>query len=118
MTATHRLLAVASLSKLSVPPTPMKTLFSPIAFAALLTLSLYAAPPAKVELQKGESVAIVGNALADRMQHDGTLEAFIHKAHPQDDITIRNLGFAADEVNSHMRSDDVPKTEWWLEKAK
>jgi azurin/glucose/arabinose dehydrogenase len=96
----------------------MKIFLSPIAFAALLTLSLHAAPPAKVELQKGESVAIVGNALADRMQHDGTLEAFIHKAHPQDDITIRNLGFAADEVNSHMRSDAVPPTEWWLEKAK
>jgi hypothetical protein len=49
---------------------------------AALTAPLWAAPPAKLELQPGESVAIVGNGLADRMLHDGTLEAFIHKALP------------------------------------
>ncbi len=79
---------------------------------------LFAAAPEKIELHKGEHISIVGNALADRMQHDGTLEAFIVKAHPQDDISIRNLGFAGDELNKHMRSDDVPKQEDWLAKAK
>ena len=81
-------------------------------------LALRAAPPAKVELKKDDHIAIVGNALADRMQHDGTLEAFIHKAHPQDDISIRNLGFAADEITSHMRSDGVPTPDEWLAKTK
>ncbi len=72
----------------------------------------------RLELRRGDHIAIVGNALADRMQHDGTLEAFIHKAHPQDDISVRNLGFAADEITSHVRSDDVPTTEDWLKKLK
>ena len=77
---------------------PLATAFS---FAALCT-SLTAAPPAKLELQPGEHVAIVGNALADRMLHDGTLEAFIHKALPKHDISLRNLGFAADEITVHI----------------
>jgi azurin/glucose/arabinose dehydrogenase len=83
-----------------------------------LALSAQAAPPAKLELHPSEHVAIIGNALADRMQHDGTLEAYIHAAHPQDDIAIRNLGFAADEIGSHMRSMDVPPPEEWLTKFK
>ena len=58
--------------------------------------------PAKLELGKDAHLAIIGNALADRMQHDGTLEAFIHKTWPQADIAIRNLGFAADEITSSL----------------
>ncbi len=85
--------------------------------AAALSVQLWAAAPEKVALQKGEHIAIIGNTLADRMQHDGTLEAFIYKAFPQGDLTIRNLGFSADEVAARMRSDDVPKPEEWLTKA-
>ncbi len=84
----------------------------------LSALALRAEPPAKLELKKDDHIAIIGNALADRMLHDGTLEAFIHKARPQDDISIRNLGFAADEITSHMRSDAVPMPEEWLAKTK
>src|SRR5690606_11595783 len=73
--------------------------------------------PEKLELGHGEHVTIIGNALAERMLHDGTLEALIHRAKPQADISIRNLGFAADEVNSHMRSDGVPPPNDWLEKT-
>ena len=83
-----------------------------------LSSALCAEPPAKLELNKGDHISIIGNGLADRMQHDGTLEAFIAKAHPQDDISIRNLGFTADEVTSHMRSDGVAPPEEWLAKAK
>ena len=82
--------------------------------AAFATAALHGVPPTKLDLQKGDHIAIVGNALADRMLHDGTLEAYIHKAYPQDDISIRNLGFAADEITSHMRSDDVPTQEKFL----
>ncbi len=88
------------------------------AFFLTAALALHADAPAKLEVKKDDHIAIVGSALADRMQHDGTLEAFIHKAHPQDDISIRNLGFAADEVASHMRSDEVPTTDEFLEKVK
>ena len=33
---------------------------------------------------------------------------------PELDLTIRNLGFTADEVNLHPRSDDVPPVEFFL----
>jgi hypothetical protein len=71
-----------------------------------------------LELKKGDHVAIVGSALADRQQHFGWLEAFIHKAYPELDLTVRNLGFAGDEFNLHPRSDEVPPTEYFLDMKK
>ncbi len=67
-----------------------------------------------LELQKGDHIAIVGSGLADRQQHHGWLEALVHRAFPDLDLTVRNLGFAADEVNLHPRSDEVPTTEDFL----
>jgi azurin/glucose/arabinose dehydrogenase len=67
-----------------------------------------------LQLQKGEHIAIVGSGLADRQQHHAWLEAFIHRAYPELDLTVRNLGFAADEVSVKPRSADVPPTEWFL----
>ena len=69
---------------------------------------------AGLELKKGDHIAIVGSGLADRQQHHAWLETLIHRAYPEHDLTIRNLGFAADEVNRHPRSDEVPKTEYFL----
>src|SRR4051812_46297768 len=59
-------------------------------FASLLGVALaaHAAPPATIELHPGEHISIIGSGLADRMQHDGTLEAYIHEAHPKDDLSI------------------------------
>jgi azurin/glucose/arabinose dehydrogenase len=68
----------------------------------------------KLELKKGDHIAIVGSGLADRQQHHGWLESLIHKAYPDLGLTVRNLGFAADEVNVHPRSDEVPTTEYFL----
>src|SRR5882757_5923787 len=77
--------------------------------------SLRAAP---LELKKGDNVAIVGSGLADRQQHYAWLETLIHKAYPDLDLTVRNLGFTADEVNVHPRSDEVPTTEYFLGQKK
>jgi hypothetical protein len=59
-------------------------------------------------------VAIVGSGLADRQQHHAWFEAMIHAAQPDANLTIRNLGFAADEITVQRRSDDVPTTDWFL----
>jgi hypothetical protein len=69
---------------------------------------------AQLELHKGDHIAIVGSGLADRQQHHAWLEALIHKAYPDLELTVRNLGFATDEVNVHPRSDEVPTTEYFL----
>jgi len=79
--------------------------------------ALFAAEPL-VSLKKGDHVAIVGSGLADRQQHHAWLEALIHRSYPDLDLTVRNLGFSADEVNVHPRSSDVPTTEWFLSMKK
>jgi hypothetical protein len=91
----------------------MKALLLTTSILALIgSLSLEAQQP--LELKKGDNIAIVGSGLADRQQHHGWLEALIHKAYPDLELSIRNLGFAADEVNVHPRSDEVPSTEYFL----
>ena len=71
-----------------------------------------------VQLKKGDNIAIVGSGLADRQQHFAWLETFIHRAYPGLDLTVRNLGFPADEVNVHPRSADVPPVEYFLSMKK
>ncbi len=83
----------------------------------LLVFQSAAAQPA-LTLSKGDHIAIVGSGLADRQQHHGWLEALIHRAHPDLDLTIRNLGFAADEINVRPRSDEAPTTEYFLSMRK
>ena len=68
---------------------------------ALLAATLAANRPAGadlIEIKPGDHVAIIGNTLADRMQHDGTLEALIQARHPDHELVIRNLGFPGDEA--------------------
>ncbi|MES2439866.1 MAG: HEAT repeat domain-containing protein [Verrucomicrobiota bacterium] len=71
-----------------------------------------------LQLHKGDHIAIVGSGLADRQQHQAWFEALIQKAFAGDDLTIRNFGFAADEINVHPRSKGVPPIEWFLSMKK
>src|SRR5262249_55975284 len=41
---------------------------------------------------KGTHICIVGNTLADRMQHDGWLETYLQNRFPNENLVIRNLG--------------------------
>lgn len=88
--------------------------FVPLSCLAATAFNLPSARAAGLELKKGDHVAIVGSGLADRQQHHAWLETLIHRAYPDLGLTVRNLGFAADEVNRHPRSDEVPKTEYFL----
>ncbi len=89
-----------------------------IAGVFLASLSLGNAAEPLVQLKKGDHIAIVGSGLADRQQNQGWFEALIHKAYPDAELTIRDLGFVADEINIHPRSKDVPPTEWFLSMKK
>ena len=86
-----------------------------VSILSLATGLLHAEAPAVLELKKGDNVAIVGSGLADRQQHYAWLEALIHKSHPSLQLKVRNLGFTADEVNVHPRSDEVPTIEQFLD---
>lgn len=67
---------------------------------------------------KGDHVVYIGNTLADRMQHDGWLETYLHSLLPQHELTFRNLGFSADEVKLRQRSDNFGDPDLWLTKCK
>lgn len=89
-----------------------------LALAFPIAMERSVAAEASLELKKGDHIAIVGSGLADRQQHHAWLEALIHRAYPELDLTVRNFGFAADEVNVHPRSDDVPPLEFFLSMKK
>ncbi|MBL8792974.1 MAG: dehydrogenase, partial [Planctomycetia bacterium] len=66
------------------------------------------------ELRPGDHICLIGNTLADRMQHDGWLEAYLHTRFPKHELVIRNLGFSGDELTTRLRSMDFGKPEQWL----
>ncbi len=74
--------------------------------------------PAALALEKGDHVCIIGGGFADRMQHHGYLEAMIHAKYPEQELTIRNLAFAGDEVKTRMRSEGFGSPDEWLTKFK
>ncbi len=68
-------------------------------------------------LNAGDRVAIVGNALADRMQHQSWLETMIHAKHPAHQIVVRNLAVSGDELTTRARSKDFGTPDEWLTKV-
>lgn len=60
-------------------------------------------------------MCIIGNALADRMQHDGWMETHVQSRMAGKGIAFRNLGVAGDTVTSRPRSKDVPSPDHYLD---
>jgi putative heme-binding domain-containing protein len=73
-----------------------------------------ARPAAKLELRPGDHICIIGNTLADRMQHDGWLETLIQSRFPKHELVFRNLGFSGDELNLRLRSANFGSPDQWL----
>ncbi len=72
----------------------------------------------RLELKAGDRVSVIGNTLADRMQHDGWLETYLLTRFPSLDLTFRNLGFAADELTVRLRSANFGTPDQWLTTTK
>jgi len=85
--------------------------------SALCLVTETAAIAAPVDLKKGDHIAIVGNALPDRMQHDGWLETLIVAKYPELDLTIRNLARTGDEVVTRARSSNFGSPNDWLKRT-
>jgi hypothetical protein len=71
-----------------------------------------------VELEKGDHIAIIGNTLADRLQHYGHLEATLHYRFPEHNLVVRDLGFSGDTLTERPRSDNFGSPDEWLNKVK
>src|SRR5262249_42771766 len=72
----------------------------------------------KLRIQPGDHISIIGNTLADRMQHDGWLETYLFSRFPKENLVIRNLGFSGDELTLRLRSADFGSPDHWLAKNK
>ena len=53
---------------------------------------------------KGDTVAILGNGLPERMQHDGWMETVLQSALPEQNVRFRNMSTSGDRPNSYPRS--------------
>lgn len=71
-------------------------------------------PGPAFQLKPGDHICIIGNTLAERMQHDGWLETLLHARFPKHHLVIRNLGFSADEITTRLRSMDFGTPDEWL----
>ncbi|MEM8680286.1 MAG: PVC-type heme-binding CxxCH protein, partial [Planctomycetota bacterium] len=72
-------------------------------------------PP--ISFKPEQHICIIGNALADRMQHHGWLETYLHASHPNHQLVFRNLGFTGDEVATRPRSMNFGSADEWLGKC-
>lgn len=81
---------------------------APLALA-LLSIAPSAQDTGGLELERGDTVCLLGNALAERMQHDGWLEVLLQSRFPQLELSVRNLGFGADELTVHQRTMNFGK---------
>src|SRR4051794_29900748 len=52
---------------------------------------------------KGSHIVILGNTFAERLQHYNYFETLLIKSFPDQQLTVRDLGWSADEVNLQPR---------------
>lgn len=79
---------------------------------------LHAQQSARLPLRAKDHVAIVGSAIADRMQHTAFFEAMLYAAFPDHDLTVRTLAVAGDEVGTWHRSDGFGSRDEWLARVR
>ena len=60
--------------------------------------------PTPFAFQKGDTVAILGNGLADRMQYDAWMETVLQKGTPDFELRFRNMSLTGDRVDNFPRS--------------
>ncbi len=96
----------------------MKPLLAALA-AVVLSLAIAASASAQtLEFKQGDHICIIGNALADRMQHHGWLETLLMSRFADKDLVFRNLGVSGDEITFRHRSESFGSPEEWLTRCK
>ncbi|MGE0605958.1 MAG: PVC-type heme-binding CxxCH protein [Pirellulales bacterium] len=88
---------------------------APILLAALVA-GISSTAALALELKKGDHICIIGNTLAERMQHFGWLETRLHARFPQHELVFRNLGYSGDEIDpgKRLRSMSFGSPDEWL----
>ncbi len=101
-------------------PFALRSIFASFLVAGCVATSALGADSAgpKLKLEKDEHIAIIGNTLPDRMQHDAWLETLIYAKFPQSNLVFRDLAAAGDEVVTRARSENFGTPDEWLTKVK
>src|SRR5262245_57406600 len=77
----------------------------PILYSILLFCTVAsAAAPETLVLHEGDTVVLIGNTLAERMQYFGNWESLLHARFPEKKLVVRDLGWSADELTLRPRS--------------
>ncbi|MCE6988019.1 PVC-type heme-binding CxxCH protein [Dyadobacter sp. CY323] len=58
--------------------------------------------------EKGDHIVLLGNTFADRMRHYNYFETLLQKSFPDKQLTLRNMGWSADEVGLQPRPLNFP----------
>ena len=82
----------------------------------LIASSAGAAEP--LQLRKGDQIAIIGNTMADRLQHADWLDTYLHATFPDYDLVCRNLGYPGDELKIRNREENFGSPDEWLTKVR
>jgi putative heme-binding domain-containing protein len=75
-------------------------------------------PAPRLQLKKGDHISIIGNTLADRMQHFGWTETYLQGRFPKLELSFRNLGFSGDTLTVRFRSENFGSPDEWLARTK
>ncbi len=73
-----------------------------------------AEPAGQFAFPPGDHVCLIGNTMAERLQHDGQFEAVFQTQFRDQKLSFRNLGFSGDELNLRLRSQDFGTPDEWL----
>jgi len=74
--------------------------------------------PLPFKFSTGDTVAILGNGLPDRMQHDGWFETLLQSQLGGQQVRFRNLSASGDRPNSYPRSSGIPPITTYLQQVK
>lgn len=88
-----------------------------VALAGSWSYAYLAAAAPRLVLNRGDRVALIGNTLADRMQHSGYFETLVVARFPEHDLVFRNLAVAGDELGLRHRSENFGSPDDWLRKV-
>jgi putative membrane-bound dehydrogenase-like protein len=74
--------------------------------------------PAPFVFQPNDVVAILGNGLPDRMQHDGWMETLLQSVLPNKQVRFRNMSASGDQPDSFPRSKGAASMTEYLQHVK
>ena len=98
---------------------PLRTRLSRLIFSVLpVALSMQWAHAAEsFEFQRNDVVAIYGNGLADRMQHDPWVETVLQSHLQGVNVSFRNMSFSGDVINKKPRSKGFTNDAEYLQRV-